>query len=60
MRKPVLSVVLALLLIQPAVADEVEVKYRTFYGHVSKLDNEDTQALQLTKHVLALKRFRSP
>jgi hypothetical protein len=54
MRKPVLSVVLVLLLIQPAIADEVEVKYRTFYGHVSKLDNEDTQALQFAfgfKHV---------
>jgi hypothetical protein len=54
MRKPVVSVVLALLLIQPAIADEVEVKYRTFYGHVSKLDNEDTQALQFAfgfKHV---------
>ncbi|GAC29302.1 DUF2987 domain-containing protein [Brumicola pallidula] len=46
MRKPVLSIVLALLLTQPAIADEVEVKYKTFYGHVSKLDNEDTQALQ--------------
>jgi hypothetical protein len=46
MRKPVLSIVLALLLTQSAIADEVEVKYKTFYGHVSKLDNEDTQALQ--------------
>ena len=54
MRKTVLPVALALLLMQPAVADEVEVKYKTFYGHVSKLDNEDTQALQFAfgfKHV---------
>lgn len=30
----------------PAMADQVEVAYKTFYSHVKKLDNEDTQALQ--------------
>jgi hypothetical protein len=30
----------------PTMADQVEVAYKTFYSHVKKLDNEDTQALQ--------------
>jgi hypothetical protein len=50
----VLSVVLAMILTQAAFADEVEVRYKTFYSHVKKLDNEDTQALQFAfgfKHV---------
>lgn len=54
MQKPVLFVVLAILLTQVAYADEVEVSYKTFYSHVKKLDNEDTQALQFAfgfKHV---------
>jgi len=46
MQKPVVMAMLAMLLIQPAVADEVEVRYKTFYSHVKKLDNDDTQALQ--------------
>jgi len=54
MRKTVLSVILAMILTQAALADEVEVRYKTFYNHVKKLDNEDTQALQFAfgfKHV---------
>ncbi|AEP29932.1 DUF2987 domain-containing protein [Brumicola nitratireducens] len=54
MQKPILLVVLAMLLTQVAYADEVEVSYKTFYSHVKKLDNEDTQALQFAfgfKHV---------
>ena len=54
MQKPILMVVLAMLLTQVAYADEVEVSYKTFYSHVKKLDNEDTQALQFAfgfKHV---------
>ncbi len=54
MRKPVFLVVLAMILTQSVFADEVEVSYKTFYGHVKKLDNEDTQALQFAfgfKHV---------
>jgi hypothetical protein len=27
-------------------AEEIEVSYKTFYSHVRKIDNEDTQALQ--------------
>jgi hypothetical protein len=44
----------AFSLLNVAAADEVEVKYKTFYSHVKKLDNEDTQALQFAfgfKHV---------
>lgn len=55
MQKPIVLVVLAMLLTQQvAYADEVEVSYKTFYSHVKKLDNEDTQALQFAfgfKHV---------
>ena len=54
MQKPIVLVVLAMLLTQVAYADEVEVSYKTFYSHVKKLDNEDTQALQFAfgfKHV---------
>lgn len=54
MQKPIGLVVLAMLLTQVAYADEVEVSYKTFYSHVKKLDNEDTQALQFAfgfKHV---------
>jgi hypothetical protein len=39
-------VILAFSFINSSVADEVEVRYKTFYGHIKKLDNEDTQALQ--------------
>ncbi|MFT5712858.1 MAG: hypothetical protein ACI9DQ_001268 [Glaciecola sp.] len=46
MHKTVVAAVLAMLLVQPAIADEVEVRYKTFYSHVKKLDNDDTQALQ--------------
>jgi hypothetical protein len=46
MHKIVFVAVLAILLVQPAIADEVEVRYKTFYSHVKKLDNDDTQALQ--------------
>jgi hypothetical protein len=46
MYKIVFVAVLAILLVQPAIADEVEVRYKTFYSHVKKLDNDDTQALQ--------------
>jgi len=45
---------ISLSLINVADADEVEVRYKTFYSHVKKLDNEDTQALQFAfgfKHV---------
>lgn len=54
MLKPVFLVVLAIIMTQSAFADEVEVRYKTFYSHVKKLDNEDTQALQFAfgfKHV---------
>ncbi|MFQ3192716.1 MAG: hypothetical protein ACI936_003869, partial [Paraglaciecola sp.] len=46
MHKTAVAAVLAMLLVQPVIADEVEVRYKTFYSHVKKLDNEDTQALQ--------------
>lgn len=46
MLKYVVAAALAVSLAQPTVADEVEVRYKTFYGHVKKLDNEDTKALQ--------------
>jgi hypothetical protein len=46
MHKTVVAAVLAMFLVQPAIADEVEVRYKTFYSHIKKLDNEDTQALQ--------------
>ena len=54
MQKPIILAVLTMLLTQVAFADEVEVSYKTFYSHVKKLDNEDTQALQFAfgfKHV---------
>ncbi len=54
MRTSIFLIVLAMLLTQVAYADEVEVSYKTFYSHVKKLDNEDTQALQFAfgfKHV---------
>lgn len=48
-----LSRVLSFLLISILIilpkqlkADEIEVSYKTFYSHVRKIDNEDTQALQ--------------
>jgi hypothetical protein len=31
---------------KPLKAEEIEVSYKTFYSHVRKIDNEDTQALQ--------------
>nr|WP_297349243.1 DUF2987 domain-containing protein [uncultured Glaciecola sp.] len=46
MHKIVFVAVLAVLIVQTAIADEVEVRYKTFYSHVKKLDNDDTQALQ--------------
>jgi hypothetical protein len=49
MKKAIVGTVLALgcaFIVSPALADEVEVAYKTFYSHVKKLDNEDTQALQ--------------
>lgn len=46
MRKFVGAMVLSLLFAPSVHSDEVEVKYRTFYSHVKKLNSEDTQALQ--------------
>lgn len=46
MKSSVLAVIIALSLPNLAIADEVKLSYRTFYTHIKKLDNEDTQALQ--------------
>ncbi|MFT5900217.1 MAG: hypothetical protein ACI97K_002885 [Glaciecola sp.] len=46
MLKTILPIILALSLSNFAIADEIEIRYKTFYNHVKKLDNEDTQALQ--------------
>ena len=46
MQKFLGGLICAMLLVPAVGADEVEVKYRTFYSHVKKLNNEDTQALQ--------------
>jgi hypothetical protein len=54
MLKYVVSIALAISLAPMALADEVEVRYKTFYSHVKKLDNDDTQALQFAfgfKHI---------
>lgn len=41
-----IALILAFSLFQSALADETQVRYKTFYGHVNKLDNDDTKALQ--------------
>jgi hypothetical protein len=35
-----------IILPKPTQAEEIQVSYKTFYSHVRKIDNEDTQALQ--------------
>lgn len=44
--KRLLSFALAALLTPMTQAETLEVEYSSFYSHVKKLDNEDTQALQ--------------
>ncbi|MBF7072837.1 DUF2987 domain-containing protein [Glaciecola sp. MH2013] len=40
------ALILMISSLPPVNADEVEVRYKTFYSHVKKLKSEDTKALQ--------------
>ena len=44
--KALLGIALSFLIVQPLAAEVIEVEYKSFYSHVKKLDDEDTNALQ--------------